>query len=117
MDDSEVAVNMLLAQVPTQSRYSIENVVSYDLRTDTLTMDVDSEYYARSYRVEWRHTEEELAIVYHVQVDGDGLQPQTYDLDPVEIRELLRWIECSADVDEIVSEQRVIAGEMEDAWT
>lgn len=99
--------------------YEIMDVDGYELLTDTITLDVDCvDPYARSYRIEWCPTGdvdcERLAIKSHWQVDGEGLQPRTHDLDPAEVRDLRRWLDSSDEVATRVKIERAKAMERED---
>ena len=101
------AVALNLYPVATKPRYDFEVMGEhgYDLATDTLTIDVDSEERGRAYRVKWCAADETMAVVAHwtgFGEDGqpDGCAPSKLECPVNDAQDLLAWLMLSKRNDE-----------------
>lgn len=79
-------------------RYLIEE---WDVNDDQdgLELTIDSPEYERTYVIDLKFdpmADDRLAIIGHWSNDGNGCVTQHWDLPPLEVRELQRWLECDS---------------------
>ena len=100
-----LAIGLYPLRTKPQYDFAVMNELDYDIVNDWLTIDVDSEERGRAYRIEWRATDEAMAVVAHwtgFGEDGepDGCVPSKDECPVNDAQDLLTWLRLSLRNDE-----------------